>query len=688
MVGWPGRQVFWWLLSGVLMRVPAPVWGHQSAPYPEMELGRIVIEGIDLNAFDLSSEEFQSIERSLLEMSKQPINLNAATRSILEQIPLLAASDVDALLAYRTSAGTITALSALDDIPGLSTNAALLLRLVSYVDKETHRSRGPKRSWMQARTLVKGRWDSNEGPPANGGSRFQRMLRIRGRMVEVSWALTLQNDPYELFRWKPSERWFGFDHISGYLQWSTRGSLLAVTIGSFTVDAGQGLVHARPFGTRLSASSPSRVVRTWSGIRGYAGSSSDSSLRGIGVSAGVSKNLRILGYISRKSLDARRDSSALAPGYHFVLSSSGTHVSAVQLSRRQVLSSSVYGGLMEWQMGHVQIGVQFSKSFFRHPVQKRAGDAVKSHFAAASLYAVADVSWFRIVGEITLDHGPARQYVFGATWKPSRSVRLFFHTYRYVPGIIYQFGRPYRLTRSLKSQEGITVGSTMRPSRDWALSASLSIAAGSGVKGLLYFPLISSDLRLHLRGKISRAGTMKFLLRSKQVQTSITTIHPSGSQIRGSGEERLWQSSFLLSYSVSPALTITSRIDTNRAYDLAYNEGHRSKSGIHVFQQVTLSSGHTFSVVLRHALFSAPESENRFYIYEADVRGQLSVPVLSEEGSRTSILLTYAPSPRWQFQVKWAGMIQESETAKTVAGTRVFAPRRVQLLSLQVAVEL
>ncbi|GMQ82377.1 MAG: helix-hairpin-helix domain-containing protein [Rhodothermia bacterium] len=666
-------QVSQWLLLYLFVHLPTPVLGRQVE----------TIMGTDLDTRDLSSEEIQTIELVLLELSKQPINLNTATREILEQIPLLAGSDVDALLDFRRSIWGLATLSGLKEIPGLSSGAVELLSAVGYVDEETSSPHRRASSWIQMRALVKGKWDSSESSPANGGSRLRRSLRMTGRVRNVSWGLTLQNDPYEQFRWNPARGWYGFDHTSGYLTWGSDDSPLVVTIGNFTVDAGQGLVHTRLFGTRLSAASPSQIVRTWSGLRRYTGSSA-SSLRGIGVSARLLTGLRLQAFFSRKALDARADSSTTDTSRFFVLSGSGTHISEGQLSRRKILSSTVSGALIDWQIGLFRVGVQWSINRFQHPVQEQGGEGARSQFTAGSVYGMANMNSFRLIGEVTLGGNRPSQFVLGITWKPTRSVRFFSHLYRYDAQSIYRFGNPYGLRRSLNFQRGVTIGTTFRPVRDWSFSASLNYSAGSSAKEVAFFSIVSSDLRLHLQGKLNPASTIKFFLRSKQAQDSNIMTLPSGSQVRGSGIERRWQASLLVTYSISQGLTLSSRFDTN----LAENAFSQSSSGVHTFQQVTLSLSPKLSMVFRYSLYSAPESGNRFYIYEPDMRGQLSVPVLSTEGSRSLILLTLVPATQWQLQVKWTDMRQALGPSGTLFASERLAERHVQQLSLQFAVEL
>ena len=665
-------------------------------PLPQVQGRQIeTVLGADLDGRDLSSEEIQAIERVLLEFSKQPINLNLVTREILEQVPLLAGSDIDALLDFLGSNETISTWSEVEAIPGLSLEAITILRVVGSVEGANPSPAAHPPAWIQIRTLIKGKWDSSKSPPENGGSRYRRSVRIDGRVRNLIWGLTLQNDPYEQFRWDPGGGWYGFDHISGYVTWGSDDSPLIVTIGNFTVDAGQGLVHTRPFGTRLSAASPSQIVRSWSGLRRYSGSS-PLSLRGIGVSVQIMPALKLQTFFSQKSLDARVDSSAVGPDPFFVLSGSTTHISDAQLLRRQTLSSSVLGILIDGQMGPIRLGIQVSKNSFHRPVQQQDGELARTRFMAASLYGVANLSAFRFTGEVTAGGGKPSQFVLGSTWKPTRSVRLFSHLYRYDALSMYRFGNPFGFKRSLNSQKGITVGATFKPGKNWNFSASLNYYAGVSSKEVVFFSNTFSDLRLHLQGKLSPASTMKILLRSKRAQKLNNIELPSGSEIGGSDVDRLWQASLLMTHSISKRLVLASRFDTN----LASTSFNQSSSGIHMFQQISLNPSSQLSLVFRHSLFSAPESENRFYIYEPDVRGQLSVPVLSTEGSRSMILLTFTPTSHWRFQVKWTEMHQ----ALVDLGTSALADgvveshsgpiserlsvRHVQLLSLQLAVEL
>ncbi len=232
----------------------------------------------------LDEEELNTIEKLL----ENPVQLNKATASDLEEVPWIDQVLANQILTLRDSLGLFTHITELLNIPGLSQSAFnLIAPLITTVSPNTSKQKSSDFKYQIVKSLIR-RLDLPAGfhqQKGFDGSPVAMHARIYVDYANVWRArLTLEKDPGEAFKWRPGQKTYGFDHLSGVVQYRGNGKIEGIILGDYRIKAGQGLL----FGKRTERGKgvlPTRdPVKTKGGIYPSHSREENDFFRGIAVS--------------------------------------------------------------------------------------------------------------------------------------------------------------------------------------------------------------------------------------------------------------------------------------------------------------------------------------------------------------------------------------------------------------------
>lgn len=548
--------------------------------------------------------------------------------------------------------------------------------------------------WMNLRFYLSRSWNSDDASPSRPGIPFRRSIRLSATTGSLKGSLTLQNDPLEQFLWKPKIGWYGFDHVAGYVLWTPRFTPIEIIAGDYTVDAGQGLAHARPFGTRLSSSAPWLVLRSWSGIRGYAGSSDQMRFRGIGVRLSLPRHFLVQFFYSNTRVDSRvvrslagqsppaQQEHSQADAYSLV--QSGLHVTEAQIERRDNLTIGAHGSMLEWRGPSGRIGIIYSKTRFGESILLSDSDRPRRSVTSLAFFWKMTFKTIRFVGEVSPDVLGSINAFAGGLWRPRKPFRLYV-AYSHFPNPDLQlYGKPFAAKKSLGSQDGLLFGVGIQLTRAWSLSSAVQLRSADGSPATRGIPIKSSDLRVVLLLELSDETSLTILLRTKRSEERSSHVLSSGSIVEKRAATEFLQSTVLISHALNRHFALSVRLDLNRSFE----SGSRRTTGLHGYQQIDFTLWRGITVSVRESFFAAPEFENRFYIYERDVLGRLSVPVLQSAGHRSVVLISIPLGIRWTIQTKLGATTSRAHAEATNSAERFLAPRHIRTFSVQLIASL
>jgi len=465
--------------------------------------------------------------------------------------------------------------------------------------------------------------------------------KISFRTDHFTSSITARNDPSEPFQWRPDLGWYGFDHISGHLQWRPADIPVEITIGHFSLDYGQGLIWSRPFGQRRDVSAPHRALRRSSGVRGHASASGSAYLTGLASKFFAGKNTQLVLFLSQRKYDGRLIESACetectGPRFENVawqFSPAGVHVTDDQLFRKNSVRSRVTGIVLEQRFSTFLAGASLAKTTFDKPFkwQQRTGASLSLY--SSNFFGAWTAGHLTVSGELSLDDTNVSGGVLGAVIRPEKHLQGIL-LFRYYDGQrMGLHSGASGFSASLEQQWGMLLGWKFTSRNGWKLSASIEYHTGQDHDWSFPSRRYGTDVRIFAEINPVRRARFRIYLKQKRALRTFSESSPLSPSINYPEIASTEQFSAELLYELSPRLQTRLRTDANVAMMGSANLGN----GFQVYQQFDVKVSNRFSFAFRASVFESDNSLNRIYVYEPDVSGKLIAP--SNSGSGYNLML-------------------------------------------------
>ena len=366
----------------------------------------------------------EELVRYYEELLASPINLNAASRTQLEETGLLTLFQVESLLAWRKRYGAIRSATELGLVEGFTPEAAQILRaFFSFGDP------APARTTKQTYTAkFRKKWQQK------GFS-----LTTKGLYEAPDWSAgaTIDNDPLERF---PDF-------------WSVSGRYKGLYAGDFTARFGQGLVLWKSFS--LSAfGTPASAARHVGGLREYHGTDESNFFRGVGYSH-TFKAFTVTAFASYNAVDAR-----VVDGRYTSIATDGLHATDTEKAKRHAMHEWVAGANVSWQKGRWHLGVTAVGYGYDKPNGRRVQD-YNRYQQYDGAWGNLGLDWYgslgslRLFGEVAVDAHRAPAAIAGAVWSPSYNFETSLTARCYAPSYIATHAGAYSSLSSVSNQIGV-----------------------------------------------------------------------------------------------------------------------------------------------------------------------------------------------------------------------------------------
>jgi hypothetical protein len=280
---------------------------------------------------DIEDEQAsQDLAEQMIYLQEHPVNLDHADLEQLMAIPAITPYQALRLDRYLKSHPKLSDPFILvrDSILDLRTVESLLpyICLDSYSPAQSAK--------LKFSTRLQRKWPDAEGI-ADGsfhGSPLESHTRMRFR-PDKNWEVfgQCQHDVGEP-AWN--------DYCSGNLWWSAGGGKRQIILGDYQMRIGEGLL--------FGGSSPRIFSSHWSGsaridaaeVRPYFSSHEYRGLRGLCLKYPLGDNLNVIGFVSRRQMDAKTDSLGQITGIY----DDGYHRSDGELERKNNSAETIFGG--------------------------------------------------------------------------------------------------------------------------------------------------------------------------------------------------------------------------------------------------------------------------------------------------------------------------------------------------------
>ncbi|MCS7162815.1 MAG: helix-hairpin-helix domain-containing protein [Bacteroidia bacterium] len=606
----------------------------------------------------------------LQERVSRPLDLNTASDEELLALPGMTPQLLQALRAHQKRYGPLLSIYELQAIPGFTEAVFETLRPYIQVRPAAETDIGSglpqwptwtqikaaqRFTWIQRlqRTIVftnaGGRWQEERLPRALGDPyRLYQRLWFQA-LPYLSVALIAEKDAYEPLRWTASQRYYGYDFVSGHIAVGRLGPLRRALLGDYVLQVGQGLVFARGLGFGKGGDPILTLKQPHYGLLPYSSVNEYQFWRGAALTYLFSPQWELTAMVSRRFYDATvvEDTVAEVLAEARTLWTGGLHRTRSEMARRQQLRQEALGGVLHWQQGWQRAGLTLLYERFTPPLALNTGPPYRFFgFAGAenligSLYWDATWANLNFFGEVAQSRSGGKALTASVLVAVHRRADLALQVRHFDPNYHSLWGytfaeRPF----APENEAGLYIGLRVRPTPRWEIAAFQDAyrflwyryRASSPTAGHEGFLQVSYTLRrrLHLYARV-RYETKPYNYRSDTFSTPLPVLIPhQRAYVRLHGI-----------YELSPFFRYQARLE------LSGYQRESTSQGLLLYQDVRWQPNFRWSLSLRWVLYRTTSYEARIYTYEAMPPTTFYIPGYYGEGQRVYALLRVRLSRAW-----------------------------------------
>ena len=634
------------------------------------------LENITENNEDAETED-DSYLQEMVQFLRNPVNLNAADASLLKELKMLSAIQVDNLISYRQFFGKLVSIYELQAIPGWDVQTIRRVRPYITVTNETNvisdlgtRLRGGDHTVLVRVTQVleksKGYLiDSSASKNYYPGSPQRLYLRYKYVYKNLlQFGIVAEKDPGEQF-FKGKQQ-SGFDYYSAHVFLRNLGIIKSLALGDFTVNMGQGLTQWQSLafkkGPDITATKRQSAI-----LRPYNSAGEINFHRGIGITIGR-KNWEATVFGSYRKLDANfvaADSLVTDEDIVSSLQTSGYHRTQSEIEDKGVQRQIAFGGNVALQLKKLHIGVNAIQYQFKYPLVRDPQPYNKYALSGKSFgnYSM-DYSYtyknMHIFGELASTGKQGLAFVNGLLISVSNNVDMSL-LYRNISKE-YQSLYTNAFTENTypTNEKGLFTGVSIRPAQGWQVDAYVDLYKFPWLRFGVNAPSTGSDYFIQLTYRPNRQFEIysRYKRESKGLNLTGTDIvlYPVLDPVRQN-----WRTQF--SYKISQQFTIRSRAEMVWFSKRGPDPGQ----GFLIYGDIIYKPMlKPFSANIRLQYFQTDDYNSRLYAYENDVLYSFSIPVFYEKGYRYYLNVNYDITRKLSF---WGRIAQTLNPDRTAIGS-------------------
>ena len=622
----------------------SPVFQAYAETEWEKWLDDIMLDG------EYSEASYEELYDNLLDLQRNGININTATRQELESLPFLSEKQVMDILEYIHFHGALKSINELMSIESIDYSTRQLLQEFLYAGDK------PEKGFPSLKNIMT--WGKNElslytkiptyeraGDASNGdylGYPYKFWARYSFSYAKnVRIGIVASQDAGEPFFSQSNK--YGFDQYSGFIQINGLGSVESLIVGRYSVSAGMGLVMNNSFSLGKTAMLQD-FGRQRNALRPHTSASENGYMQGAAATIRLSDAIRLTPFLSYRKTDATLNidgsiSSLIYTGYHRTIS---------ELNKKNNTSLTAGGMNARWNHKDFSLGATAVFTHINRPLSPNKSATYKKIYPEGSNFfnASLNYSWlhypFSVNGETAINANGAIATMNTLGWHLSQYVEVM-GIYRFYSFNYYSlYANAFSEGGKTQNESGLYLGVRWQPKYGIDIQAYTDLAyfawprygvsqssyAIDNVVSASYKTgnwLLSGKYRLHLRQKDSKSVA----------NLSWQTEH----RLRISAE---WTGGGWTSRS---QLDFTSVSSTSESSSLS--------QGFMITENIGYDIG-KWQIFAGGKYLNTDSYDSRLYSYERAMPHTFSFPAYYGHGIRYSLVAVWAPIPSLQITAKAA----------------------------------
>lgn len=618
-----------------------------------------VIEAI-AERVDADLDYSELVER-LLEISKDPININQASEDDLQHLVFLTDFQIFNLVKYRKRVGQIHTIYELQYVYGFDTDLVKLLMPFIVLDESAKKSIGLGKALKYGRNDVILRYErvleEQKGyisiPEAEllddpDKSRFlgtpdKYYLKYKFHYKEkLSFGITAEKDPGEEF-FNGAQK-YGFDYYSGHFQVRDVGVFKTINLGDYSVQFGQGLVA---WSSMSFGKSPyvMNVARKGRGIYKYSSANENQFLRGVATTVKLGA-FEASGFFSYKPIDANIDLTDTLDNVQTVSSfqNVGYHRTPSEVADRHAINEMITGGNLKYSYNNFRLGMTYAWYHYDADLNipddlYRLFDFEGNSFSNLGLDYRWQVQKISLFGEFAVNDAlrPALVTGVSASIAPQMAVSLVYRNLD--PGYYAGYASAFGERSGVDNENGLFLGTEISPFPGWKLKGYFDMFHFPWIAFQTSSPSGGYDWLVQLDYNMNRYVKMFWRVKGQEKDASSSSDVADISYML---PEQSIKARYTLEINPDAIIKLKTQVEYSgfkETLDSPTENGYLlSQDFIWQVQRFPLR------LSTRFAIFRTDSYDARIYAYEYDVLYAFSIPAYYYHGKRAYLLAMYSPT--------------------------------------------
>ena len=619
-----------------------PVFQAYAETEWEKWLDDIMLDG------EYSEASYEELYDNLLDLQRNGININTATRQELESLPFLSEKQVMDILEYIHFHGALKSINELMSIESIDYSTRQLLQEFLYAGDK------PEKGFPSLKNIMT--WGKNElslytkiptyeraGDASNGdylGYPYKFWARYSFSYAKnVRIGIVASQDAGEPFFSQSNK--YGFDQYSGFIQLNGLGSVESLIVGRYSVSAGMGLVMNNSFSLGKTAMLQD-FGRQRNALRPHTSASENGYMQGAAATIRLSDAIRLTPFLSYRKTDATLNidgsiSSLIYTGYHRTIS---------ELNKKNNTSLTAGGMNARWNHKDFSLGATAVFTHINRPLSPNKSATYKKIYPEGSNFfnASLNYSWlhypFSVNGETAINANGAIATLNTLGWHLSQYVEVM-GIYRFYSFNYYSlYANAFSEGGKTQNESGLYLGVRWQPKYGIDIQAYTDLAYFAwpryGVSQSSYAidNVVSASYKT---GKWLLSGKYRLHFKQKDSKSASGISWQTEHRMRIGAE---WTGDGWTSRSQLDIMSVSST-----------SESSSVSQGFMITENIGYDIG-KWQIFAGGKYFNTDGYDSRLYSYERAMPHTFSFPAYYGHGIRYSLTAVWSPSPTLQFNAK------------------------------------
>ena len=620
----------------------SPVFQAYAETEWEKWLDDIMLDG------EYSEASYEELYDNLLDLQRNGININTATRQELESLPFLSEKQVMDILEYIHFHGALKSINELMSIESIDYSTRQLLQEFLYAGDK------PEKGFPSLKNIMT--WGKNElslytkiptyeraGDASNGdylGYPYKFWARYSFSYAKnVRIGIVASQDAGEPFFSQSNK--YGFDQYSGFIQLNGLGPVESLIVGRYSIAAGMGLVMNNSFSLGKSAMLQD-LGRQRNVLSPHTSASENGYMQGAAATIRLSDAIRLTPFLSYRKTDATLNddgsiSSLIYTGYHRTIS---------ELNKKNNTSLTAGGINARWNLEDFSLGATAVFTHINRPLSPNKSATYKKIYPEGSNFfnASLNYSWlhypFSVNGETAINANGAIATLNTLGWHLSQYVEVM-GIYRFYSFNYYSlYANAFSEGGKTQNESGLYLGVRWQPKYGIDIQAYTDLAYFAwpryGVSQSSYAidNMVSASYKT---GKWLLSGKYRLHFKQKDSKSASGISWQTEHRMRIGAE---WTGDGWTSRSQLDIMSVSST-----------SESSSVSQGFMITENIGYDIG-KWQIFAGGKYFNTDGYDSRLYSYERAMPHTFSFPAYYGHGIRYSLTAVWSPSPTLQFTAK------------------------------------